>query len=227
MSEPGKANTSSQDDHLNRLMKGNKQENPADIFHKKSYMKDFKQRVDNYPAESKEVNDMDWTQEEIEIFRNGDQKWEHSKIYSWVNAAAEKQSIFGLKKPITKSDLRNRESARYNKLMQYRKEDCEWAEKDNKINLDTKEEKSPRDFVYVIKPRPGAQKQKSSYLSWILDPERTPFSEQSRVYSLPQYEEDFWNDMLSKGNPAKNIDPGYLTLDKVGFQNNIGPYSIL
>ena len=96
-------------------------------------------------------------------------------------------------------------------------------EKDKKSEKNAKEK--TREFV--IRPKkdetlPNSnskdrQMDKSSYLSWILDLERTPFSEESRVYSLPQYEEDFWNDMLSKGDPAKNLDPGYLTLDKVSF----------
>ena len=86
------------------------------------------------------------------------------------------------------------------------------------LEKETKHEKNAKDWEFVIRAKKGrTQKYKSSYLSWILDLERTPFSEQSRVYSLPQYEEDFWNDMLSKGDPAKNLDPGYLTLDKVSF----------
>ena len=227
MSEPGKAETISQDDHLKMaLMKSKNKDQPADIFHKKSYMKDFKLNVaGSTEIESKEVAEMDWTEEEKEVFESGNQKWEHSKIYSWVNAAAEKKAILSLEKPLTKSFLRNRESTRYNALMQYKESDCKWVEKDNKIkNPDTKEEKRPEDYVYVIRPKKldtpdyKTQKHKSSYLSWILDTERTPFSEQSRVYSLPQYEENFWNDMLSIGDPAKGIDPGYLTLDKVGFQ---------
>ena len=100
-------------------------------------------------------------------------------------------------------------------------------EKDRKSEKNAQEK--TREFVIRPKTTDGTQQtgpnsnskdrqmDKSSYLSWILDPERTPFSEQSRVYSLPQYEEDFWNDMLSKGDPAKNLDPGYLTLDKVSF----------
>ena len=43
---------------------------------------------------------------------------------------------------------------------------------------------------------------KSSYLSWVLEPE-SPFSNHTRVFSLPPIEEEFWNSMMSGGDPAK------------------------
>lgn len=218
MSEPGRAEASSQDDHLSALVTSKNEEHPASKFHKSSYMKDLKQFSERNNCQSKEVNDMGMTDEEKNKFNDGEyQQWEHSKIYYWVNASAEKNSIINLKRPITKSTLRERERKRYNALMQYKESDTEWVEKDNKLkNKETREEKKPEDWVFVIKDKKD-KKMKSSYLSWILDPERSPFSEESRVYSLPQYEEDFWNDMLSEGDPERGVPPGYLTLDKVGF----------
>ena len=234
MSVPGKAEEGSQDDRLDALRKPKNDDGPASMFHKSSYVKDLKQltngavvkrRKDN---ENEEVNEMDLTEEEKNIFNDpAHPLWEHSKIYSWVNASAEKNSIISAQKQITKSDLWTRERRRYNALMQYRESDFDWVEKDKKrtlTQLKNKETKEEKKWEFVIVPKKDGIKPRekfmSSYLSWILDPERTPFSEQSRVYSLPQYEEDFWNDMLSKGDPAKNLDPGYLTLDKVSFQVN-------
>ena len=239
MSVPGKAEESTQNDSLKALRKRKKHNGPASMFHKSSYVKDPKQltngaivnrRKDN---ENDEVNEMDLTDEEKNIFSDAAHPlWEHSKIYSWVNASAEKNSIISAQKPLTKSDLSRRERRRYKALMQYRESDFVWVEKDKKKTLtqlknnETEEEKK-WEFIIVpkkdeIKPDgiKSREKYMSSYLSWILDPERTPFSEESRVYSLPQYEEDFWNDMLSVGDPARGIAAGYPTLDKVSFQVN-------
>ena len=132
MSIPGKADESSQDDHLAALRKRKNDEGPADLFHKPSYVKLLKRHSNDVQTKSpnwhlddvqaNEVNEMDLTEEEKTIF-NGDTHplWEHSKIYSWVNASAEKNSIISAQsKPITKQHLWERERRRYNALMQYR-----------------------------------------------------------------------------------------------------------
>ena len=50
---------------------------------------------------------------------------------------------------------------------------------------------------------------KSSYMSWIIDP-KAPFSPQTKVYSLPAIEYDFWMKM-------KNNKTGYLRIQSKGF----------
>ena len=138
MSVPGKAEEGSQDDRLDALRKPKNDDGPASMFHKSSYVKDLKQltngaivnrRKDN---ENDEVNEMDLTEEEKNIFSDAAHPlWEHSKIYSWVNASAEKNSIISAQsKPITKQYLWERERRRYNALMQYRDTDFDWVEKD-------------------------------------------------------------------------------------------------
>ena len=151
MSRPGIAGESSQDDEMT---------NPADLFHKPSYVKHLKQVSDDVKTKSSnrhsltwhsddvqanEVNEMGLTDEEKTIFNGGTQPlWEHSKIYSWVNASAEKNSIISAQsKPITKQYLWDREMRRYNALMQYRESDFDWVEKDTNRTL------RPRQYLFI------------------------------------------------------------------------------
>merc|ERR1719192_2419804 len=106
--------------------------------------------------------------------------------------------------------LRNREITRYNDLLGYKKTECkwQWVPSDDKTK--------PKDGKYELRGSNGEilgentpKRGKSSYLSWILEND-SPFSMETRVYSLPAIEEKFWNDMLSRNKD----EPGYLTLDK-------------
>jgi len=164
MSIPGKADESSQDDHLAALRKPKNDEGPAGLFHKPSYVKLLKRRSNDVQTKSlkqlsndvqaNEVNEMDLTEEEKTIF-NGDTHplWEHSKIYSWVNASAEKNSIISAQsKPITKQHLWERERRRYNALMQYKESDFDWVEKDANRTL------RPGQYFSIFKKPDGRKK---------------------------------------------------------------------
>ena len=197
------------------------------IFHKDSYMKGLKalgsnegmvsQGLVDEELEKLQLSEDEKTQLSKFLLDSGAEKWEHSQIYRWVDANAEARVLLDSQyKPVTKEDVLKREEKRYNDGLSWCKGEYEWVEVDEN-DRDPLEELAEGKFRLVKKKSVKNPKiQKSSYLSWILEPE-SPFSKYSRVFSLPPYEEHFWRSMLSRGNPEKGIDPGYLTLDKEGF----------
>ena len=192
------------------------------IFHKDSFMKQLKSLANGqlYPEmETLQLSEMETKQLSEFLLNKKQEKWEHSQIYSWVDVNAEAKVILNSQyKATTKGDVRERERHRYNAGLSWGKGDYKWVEVDEN-DRDPLEELAEGKYRLVPKNKTTQPIRKSSYLSWILEPE-SPFSQYTRVFSLPPYEEDFWRSMLSRGNPEKGIDPGYLTLDKAGFNGH-------
>ena len=216
MSAPGKEKRMKADGLLSEAMDRNEVEA---IFHKDSYMKGLKNMAKTksdkgalQQAFGNSILPMSLLGNE-----NKGEKLEQCQIYKWVDPATEAKAILNSSK-ITKGTVERRERKRYNDQLSYGKGDYKWIEVPENERNDPFEQLAEGKFRLVPKIKMKRPIRKSSYLSWILEPE-SPCSQYTRVYSLPPYEEDFWKSMLSTGNPAKGIDPGYLTLDKAGFQS--------
>ena len=214
MSAPGKEKRMKADGLLSEAMDRNEVEA---IFHKDSYMKGLKNMAKTksdkgalQQAFGNSILPMSLLGNE-----NKGEKLEQCQIYKWVDPATEAKAILNSSK-ITKGTVERRERKRYNDQLSYGKGDYKWIEVPENERNDPFEQLAEGKFRLVPKIKMKRPIRKSSYLSWILEPE-SPCSQYTRVYSLPPYEEDFWKSMLSTGNPAKGIDPGYLTLDKAGF----------
>ena len=219
MSTPGKAKKMTPDGSLPDAMDRNEVEA---IFHKDSYMDGLKNIAKTksdkgalamgtlQQAFGKSIMPLSLLGNE-----NGAEKLEQCQIYKWVDPATEAKAILQSSK-ITRGTVERRERKRYNDQLSYGKGDYKWIEVPENERNDPFEQLAEGRFRLVPKIKTKRPIRKSSYLSWILEPE-SPCSQYTRVYTLPPYEEDFWKSMLSSGNPAKGINPGYLTLDKEGF----------
>ena len=120
----------------------------------------------------------------------------HSEVYKWVSEEREielmEQNEYSLR------DVREREAEQFNAKLSYNQGDFKW----------TKSNKTGEWLLVVNTNRLKADNRKSSYLSWILE-EDAPFSDETRIYSLPIYEENFWNRMVDEKK-------GYLRLYSKG-----------
>ena len=189
------------------------------IFHKDSYMKGLKNMAENKSDKGALQQAFGNSILPLSLLGNENKEeiLEQCQIYKWVDPATEAKAILNSSK-ITKGTVERRERKRYNDQLSYGKGDYKWIEVPENERNDPFEQLAEGKFRLVPKIKTKRPIRKSSYLSWILEPE-SPCSQYTRVYSLPPYEEEFWRSMLSTGNPAKGIDPGYLTLDKAGFQS--------
>ena len=216
MSAPGKEKRMKADGLLSEAMDRNEVES---IFHKDSYMKGLKDMAKTKSDKGALQQAFGNSILPLSLLGNENkgEKLEQCQIYKWVDPATEAKAILNSSK-ITKGTVERRERKRYNDQLSYGKGDYKWIEVPENERNDPFEQLAEGKFRLVPKIKMKRPIRKSSYLSWILEPE-SPCSQYTRVYSLPPYEEDFWKSMLSTGNPAKGIDPGYLTLDKAGFQS--------
>ena len=216
MSAPGKEKRMKADGLLSEAMDRNEVEA---IFHKDSYMKGLKNMAETKSDKGALQQAFGNSILPLSLLGNENkgEKLEQCQIYKWVDPATEAKAILNSSK-ITKGTVERRERKRYNDQLSYGKGDYKWVEVPENERNDPFEQLAEGKFRLVPKIKMKRPIRKSSYLSWILEPE-SPCSQYTRVYSLPPYEEDFWKSMLSTGNPAKGIDPGYLTLDKAGFQS--------
>lgn len=216
MSAPGKEKRMKADGLLSEAMDRNEVEA---IFHKDSYMKGLKNMAKTKSDKGALQQAFGNSILPLSLLGNENkgEKLEQCQIYKWVDPATEAKAILNSSK-ITKGTVERRERKRYNDQLSYGKGDYKWIEVPENERNDPFEQLAEGKFRLVPKIKMKRPIRKSSYLSWILEPE-SPCSQYTRVYSLPPYEEDFWKSMLSTGNPAKGIDPGYLTLDKAGFQS--------
>ena len=225
MSTPGKAKKMTPDGSLPDAMDRNEVEA---IFHKDSYMDGLKNIAKTksdkgalamgtlQQAFGKSIMPLSLLGNE-----NGEEKLEQCQIYKWVDPATEAKAILQSSK-ITRGTVERRERKRYNDQLSYGKGDYKWKfipenERDDPSEPWTKRGNFPLaegKFFLVPKNETRRPIRKSSYLSWILEPD-SPFSQYTRVFTLPPYEENFWNNMLS----TRANEPGYLTLDKAGFQS--------
>ena len=214
MSAPGKEKRMKADGLLSEAMDRNEVES---IFHKDSYMKGLKDMAKTKSDKGALQQAFGNSILPLSLLGNENkgEKLEQCQIYKWVDPATEAKAILNSSK-ITKGTVERRERKRYNDQLSYGKGDYKWIEVPENERNDPFEQLAEGKFRLVPKIKMKRPIRKSSYLSWILEPE-SPCSQYTRVYSLPPYEEDFWKSMLSTGNPAKGIDPGYLTLDKAGF----------
>ena len=214
MSAPGKEKRMKADGLLSEAMDRNEVEA---IFHKDSYMKGLKDMAKTKSDKGALQQAFGNSILPLSLLGNENkgEKLEQCQIYKWVDPATEAKAILNSSK-ITKGTVERRERKRYNDQLSYGKGDYKWVEVPENERNDPFEQLAEGKFRLVPKIKMKRPIRKSSYLSWILEPE-SPCSQYTRVYSLPPYEEDFWKSMLSTGNPAKGIDPGYLTLDKAGF----------
>ena len=216
MSAPGKEKRMKADGLLSEAMDRNEVEA---IFHKDSYMKGLKNMAENKSDKGALQQAFGNSILPLSLLGNENKEeiLEQCQIYKWVDPATEAKAILNSSK-ITKGTVERRERKRYNDQLSYGKGDYKWIEVPENERNDPFEQLAEGKFRLVPKIKTKRPIRKSSYLSWILEPE-SPCSQYTRVYSLPPYEEEFWRSMLSTGNPAKGIDPGYLTLDKAGFQS--------
>ena len=216
MSAPGKEKRMIADGLLSEAMDRNEVEA---IFHKDSYMKGLKNMAKTKSDKGALQQAFGNSIMPLSLLgtENTEEKLEQCQIYKWVDPATEAKAILNSSK-ITRGTVERRERKRYNDQLSYGKGDYKWIEVPENERDDPFEQLAEGKFRLVPKIKMKRPIRKSSYLSWILEPE-SPCSQYTRVYSLPTYEEDFWKSMLSTGNPAKGIDPGYLTLDKAGFQS--------
>ena len=216
MSAPGKEKRMKADGLLSEAMDRNEVEA---IFHKDSYMKGLKNMAKTKSDKGALQQAFGNSILPLSLLGNENkgEKLEQCQIYKWVDPATEAKAILNSSK-ITKGTVERRERKRYNDQLSYGKGDYKWIEVPENERNDPFEQLAEGKFRLVPKIKMKRPIRKSSYLSWILEPE-SPCSQYTRVYSLPPYEEDFWKSMLSTGNPAKGIDPGYLTLDKAGLQS--------
>ena len=221
MSAPGREKRITRDSSLSEAVNASNDDVEA-IFHKNSCMKQLTRNESNRTALEKEFGIRNLSPEhERFLFGNKEKKWEHSQIYKWVDHETEAKAILNSRR-ITRGAVEERERKRYNVQLSICKGDYEWKLiPENKRNdpaaLWNERGRFPLAegrFLLVPKTKMTRPIRKSSYLSWILEPD-SPFSQHTRVFSLPPYEENFWNNMLS----TKAEDPGYLTLDKAGFQS--------
>ena len=216
MSAPGKEKRMKADGLLSEAMDRNEVEA---IFHKDSYMKGLKNMAENKSDKGALQQAFGNSILPLSLLGNENKEeiLEQCQIYKWVDPATEAKAILNSSK-ITKGTVERRERKRYNDQLSYGKGDYKWIEVPENERNDPFEQLAEGKFRLVPKIKTKRPIRKSSYLSWILEPE-SPGSQYTRVYSLPPYEEEFWRSMLSTGYPAKGIDPGYLTLDKAGFQS--------
>ena len=216
MSAPGKEKRMKADGLLSEAMDRNEVEA---IFHKDSYMKGLKNMAENKSDKGALQQAFGNSILPLSLLGNENKEeiLEQCQIYKWVDPATEAKAILNSSK-ITKGTVERRERKRYNDQLSYGKGDYKWIEVPENERNDPFEQLAEGKFRLVPKIKTKRPIRKSSYLSWILEPE-SPCSQYTRVYSLPPYEEEFWRSMLSTGNPAKGIHPGYLTLDKAGFQS--------
>ena len=222
MSTPGREEKITRDTSLSEAINTANDDVEA-IFHKNSYMKQLTDSAKTGGTGLEEKFGLRNLSPEHEKFLLGNEeiKWEHSQIYKWVDPETEAKAILNSRR-ITRGDVEERERKRYNVQLSYGKGDYDWQLiPENKRNdpsaLWNERGQFPLaegKFLLVPKTKMTRPIRKSSYLSWILEPD-SPFSQHTRVFSLPPYEENFWNNMLS----TKANDPGYLTLDKAGFQS--------
>ena len=222
MSTPGRAKIMTRDGTLSDAFSASNN-NVEAIFHKESYMAELK---NDAKTKSDEVFEqkfgMKLSEEQMKfLLDNDEEKWEHSQIYKWVDPETEAKAILNSRR-ITRGNVEKRERDRYNEQLSYGKGDYKWIEIPENERNDPSAEWNAQGklplaegkFLLVPKKQMKRPIRKSSYLSWILEPD-SPFSQYTRVFSLPPYEEDFWKNMLS----TRADDPGYLTLDKAGFLN--------
>ena len=221
MSTPGREKKITRDASLSEAFNASNDDVEA-IFHKNSYMKQLTQNASNKTLLEEQFGLRNLSPEhEKFLLGNQEKKWEHSQIYKWVDPETEAKAILNSRR-ITRGAVEDRERKRYNVQLSYGKGDYDWLLiPENKRNDPAREWNKRGNFplaegkfLLVPKTKMTRPIRKSSYLSWILEPD-SPFSQHTRVFSLPPYEENFWNNMLSD----KASDPGYLTLDKAGFQS--------
>ena len=224
MSTPGREKRMTREESLSQQFNASNDDVEA-IFHKNSHM----QELINYARTNREnleqkfaLKNLSPDQEKFLLENeNGEEKWKHSQIYKWVDPETEAKAILNSRR-ITRATVEKRERDRYNAQLSYGKSDYKWKfipenERDDPLAEWNKRGNFPLaegKFSLVPKNATRGPIRKSSYLSWILEPD-SPFSQYTRVFTLPPYEENFWNNMLSQ----RANDPGYLTLDKAGFQS--------
>ena len=216
MSSPVTTKRLTSDGSLSKAIERNEVEA---VFHKNSYMAQLKNiaknKSDKGALEQAFGNSMPLFLLGNENTDGREEKVEQCQIYKWVDPATEAKAILNMKN-VTRGTVERRERKRYNDQLSYGKGDYQWVEVPENERNDPLEQLAEGKFRLVPKIKTKRPIRKSSYLSWILEPE-SPCSQYTRVYSLPPYEEDFWKSMLSSGNPAKGVNPGYLTLDKACF----------
>lgn len=224
MSTPGREKRMTREESLSQQFNASNDDVEA-IFHKNSHMKELinDARTNREILEQKfALKNLSPDQEKFLLENeNGEEKWKHSQIYKWVDPETEAKAILNSRR-ITRATVEKRERERYNAQLSYGKGDYKWKfipenERDDPSEPWTQRGNFPLaegKFFLVPKNETRRPIRKSSYLSWILEPD-SPFSQYTRVFTLPPYEENFWNNMLS----TRANDPGYLTLDKAGFQS--------